>query len=337
MTHGTKHIFNSAFQSARWLPEGHSQTLWRKFAGAEPVQQRRERVELNDGDFIDLDWSGSESAVTDAGVPIVLIIHGLCGCSESSYVLALQKELLHNNISSVVMNLRGCSGEVNRKAQAYHSGVSDDLAQVFQHLTENYPQREFVTIGYSLGANVMLKWLGEVGARNEERAPIRAVAVSTPFTLALCSEAMLAGFSRLYGRYFTRRLLAEFQRKKQTFLRRGEQEELAILDALDDTESIASIWEFDDRITAPLHGFKSASDYYQQCSSINFLSDIKTETLLLQSHDDPMIPPAALPSADEISTAVHLELSQRGGHVGFVAGLGKQWLEQRILGFIVAP
>ena len=334
MTHGT---FNSSFRSTPWLPGGHSQTLWRKFAGAKIVEHRRERIELADGDFIDLDWAEPTNARADNGGPIVLIIHGLCGCSESSYVLALQTQLLAKNLSSVVMNLRGCSGDINRKARAYHSGVSDDLAEIFTHLASQYPQRDFITVGYSLGANVMLKWLGELGAANNSLQPIKAVAVSTPFTLALCSEAMLSGFSRIYGRYFTKRLLAEFERKKEFFHGHEDKRELAKLEALQDTASISSIWEFDDRITAPLHGYSSAKDYYQQCSSINFLSAINTETLLIQSHDDPMIPPAALPAVDEVSNSVHLELSRRGGHVGFVAGNAEQWLEQRILGFIVAP
>lgn len=336
MTVSTSNSFKPAF----WLPEGHSQTLWRKFAGAELVPHHRERIELSDGDFIDLDWSHSSPAQIQSrepDSPIVLIVHGLCGCSESSYVLALQQELNSQGINSVVMNLRGCSGEVNSKARTYHSGVSDDLDEVFNTLSSRYPNQQFVVIGYSLGGNVLLKWLGECGEQQRELQPVKAIAVSTPFTLAHCSRAMLQGFSKIYGRYFTRRLLASLEAKKQHFLEIGEHDELEKLNALGDTNSISSIWEFDDRITAPLHGFADAEDYYQRCSSISYLGDISAETLLIQSVNDPMIPASALPKQDQLSDSVQFELQENGGHVGFVAGLGKRWLEERILRFILSP
>lgn len=325
------------FKPAFWLPEGHSQTLWRKFAGAEMVPHHRERIELSDGDFVDLDWSLLNSNGDQSPAPsstIVLIVHGLCGCSESSYVLALQQQLNTEGITSVVMNLRGCSGEVNNKARTYHSGVSDDLNEVFTSLQSRYLSHQFVVIGYSLGGNVLLKWLGECGLSKATQQPSKAIAVSTPFTLAHCSRAMLQGFSRIYGRYFTRRLLESLEAKKQYFLGIGETEELDKLNALGDTSSINSIWDFDDRITAPLHGFADAEDYYQRCSSIGFLAAINTETLLIQSLNDPMIPASALPKPDQLSDSVSFELQDNGGHVGFVAGLRKQWLEERILRFI---
>ncbi len=347
MTHGTinnhfKPRIENTFRGAFWLPNGHSQTLWRKFAGAEQANHRRERLELADGDFIDLDWSENNNQAAGEGLtndtddmPIVLIIHGLCGCSESSYVLSLQKELLANGIASVAMNLRGCSGEPNRKAKTYHSGVSHDLAEVFSHLHSRFPSRSFVVIGYSLGGNVLLKWLGEAGASGTTAVPAKAIAVSTPFTLALCSRQMLNGFSRVYGRYFTKRLIAALEEKKTLFKNSANEEELEKLLSLGDTESVQSIWDFDERITAPLHGFASADDYYEQCSSIHFLQNISVPTLLIQGHNDPMIPPPALPAATQLSSQVDLELQDHGGHVGFVAGLKEKWLEKRISRYIL--
>jgi len=183
----------------------------------------------------------------------------------------------------------------------------------------------------------LLKWLGETGIVSAPGELQCAVAVSTPFTLALCSRAMLSGPSRIYGRYFTRRLLAAFQEKKESFHSTGNEAEYERLASLKDVDSISNIWEFDDRITATLHGFEDAEDYYRRCSSINFLPGIQARTLLIQSEDDPMIPPAALPQIDELPESVALELSNRGGHVGFIAGLRKSWLEQRIARFITSP
>lgn len=296
------------------------------------MPHRRERFPLSDGDFIDLDWAEPEEACEDE--PLVLVIHGLCGCSESSYVLALQHELLNRGITSVAMNLRGCSGETNLKARSYHSGVSDDLSEVFAHLQAKQRPDRMAVVGYSLGANILLKWLGELGREDQSPVELVAVAVSTPFTLDECSRAMLKGGPRIYGRYFTKRLLEAFLTKKKSFEETNRQTELEKLAELENIESITNIWEFDDRITAPLHGFEHAQDYYSRCSSINFLPDIKTETLLIQSANDPMIPSSALPDPGELPEKVAMELYRKGGHVGFVAGLRKPWLESRIANFI---
>ncbi len=343
MIHGTVGNTDSlsiskTFKGAFWLPNGHSQTLWRKFAGSEYIAHKRERIELPDGDFIDLDWAAQllpQPGNENSEKPIVLIIHGLCGCSGSSYVLALQKELLQNDIPSVAMNLRGCSGEPNRKARTYHSGVSDDLQAVFCYLAQQHPARAIAVVGYSLGGNVLLKWLGEIGQEEQLDVPLKAAAVSTPFTLGLCSQQMLSGFSKLYGRYFTRRLLESLETKKALFRKDGNHAELEKLESLGPVNSIQSIWDFDQQITAPLHGFNSAEDYYSQCSSIGFLSTIKVPTLLLHSFNDPMIPPPALPSSEQLSSQVEFDLQQHGGHVGFVARSKEPWLEQRLLHFIM--
>ena len=191
-------------------------------------------------------------------------------------------------------------------------------------------------MGYSLGANILLKWLGELGRESTDPDGLRAVAVSTPFTPAECSRAMLKGGPRIYGRYFTRRLLEAFSMKTKAFAQANKQTELASLEALQHVNTISNIWEFDDRITAPLHGFEHAEDYYNKCSSIHFLQDIKTDTLLIQSANDPMIPPAALPDPKKLPDSVAMELYRKGGHVGFIAGQGKPWLETRIADFIQA-
>lgn len=155
---------------------------------------RRQRIELDDSDYIDVDWTTLDPKKSQ-GNTIVFLLHGLCGCSRSSYILAMQSLLNDQGISSVAMNFRGCSGEINRLAQAYHSGVSEDVNEVFSKLAAEYPAHNFVLVGYSLGANVLLKWLGEIESHPNIR---KAVAVSTPFELEYCSQAMLQGVSRIY-------------------------------------------------------------------------------------------------------------------------------------------
>lgn len=311
-----------------WLQGGHSQTLYRKFSPTDRVKQKRERIELDDGDFIDLDWSSEAPTGQEASETTVFILHGLCGCSESSYIQSLQSLLSKHSISSLVMNFRGCSGEVNRKAKAYHSGVSEDLNEVFAKLCEKYPSKNFVCIGFSLGANVMLKWLGEIGDHSRVK---KAAAVSTPFSLSFCSQAMLSGLSQMYGKYFVRRLVKDLKNKVAFFEENNFKEELDLLKSLGDFSSLSTIWEFDDVVTAPLNGFRHAEDYYQQCSSENFLPAIETETLLIQSKNDPLIPPETVPSGRLLRSNIHLHLDATGGHVGFFDGSREKWLENQLM------
>jgi len=322
---------NKQFIPTWWLPEGHSQTLWRKFSPSKKVQHRRQRMELDDRDYIDLDWTTLDPKKSVDNT-IVFFLHGLCGCSQSSYILAMQSLLNEQGISSVAMNFRGCSGEINRLARAYHSGVSEDVDEVFEKLAAEYPQHNFVFVGYSLGANVLLKWLGEIKSHASIR---KAVAVSTPFALEHCSQAMLQGVSRIYGQYFVRRLIKDF-RNKQQHLNTINPEQAERIAALGDTGGISSIWEFDDKITAPLHGFEGAEDYYQKCSSSGFLKSIAVDTLLIQSRNDPMIPEQSIPSTEMLSPSVRMQLTEKGGHVGFVSSSPDNWLEQRILNFLQA-
>ncbi|MEX0963138.1 MAG: hydrolase [Pseudohongiellaceae bacterium] len=325
----TTGAIESEFKPAWWLPGGHSQTLWRKFSSAKLVEHVRQRVELDDGDFIDLDWTTIDPKKSKDNT-IVLLLHGLCGCSKSSYILAMQNLLNEQGIASVAMNFRGCSGELNRLARAYHSGVSEDVNEIFQKLLIEFPDQNFMFVGYSLGANVLLKWLGETGAHSRIR---KAVAVSTPFALEYCSQAMLKGVSRVYGQYFVRRLVKDFRMKQQYLLLHAPQEAARIA-KLGDTNGIASIWDFDDRITAALHGFDGAKDYYRRCSSLGFLRSIAVQTLLIQSKNDPLIPGKSIPQADMLSPSTCLQLTDKGGHVGFVSSHPGNWLEQRILNFM---
>jgi len=332
LAHGLE---QESFRPHRWLGNGHVQTLWRKFAPVPPVAYRRQRIDLADGDFIDLDWRDGDATAADSNPAgnntIVLLLHGLCGCSRSSYIQSLQHQLGLAGYPSVAMNFRGCSGEVNRLARAYHSGVTDDLDQVLALLRQQFPGHQFALAGFSLGANVLLKWLGEAPRKEHISC---AVAVSTPFDLLRCSTAMLEGLSRMYGRYFLRKLVADVEAKKRHFHHSGNQRQLELLRACGNLDELTSLWDFDDRITAPLHGFDDARDYYSSCSSIHFLPAIRTPTLLLQSLDDPIIPAATLPTTHLLPDQVRLDSSERGGHVGFASAVDRFWLEKRIVNFI---
>ena len=318
---------SSRFKAAWWLRNPHLQTLWSAFFRRAPVLQRqRERLWLEDGDFMDIDWHGPHSA--DA--PLVLVLHGLTGSSESHYVLGLQQALAAQGWASAALNWRGCSGEANLLPRGYHSGVSEDLHTVIQHMQASRPMAPLHAVGYSLGGNVLLKYLGENG---EQSGLQSAVAVSVPFRLDQCADRIGIGFSRLYQAHFMRELLAYVRGKQQRFRLEGREDQLAALDNLGQLEDMHTFWDFDGRVTAPLHGFADADDYYRRASSRYYLGAIRTRTLLIQAEDDPFVFRHSLPAEDELSPCTSLELHPHGGHVGFIEGSLRRpafYLERRI-------
>lgn len=317
----------SGFQAPWWLRNAHLQTLWSAFFRRAPALQRtRERLWLDDGDFLDLDWHGPHSA----NAPLVLVLHGLTGSSNSHYVLGLQQALAAQGWASVALNWRGCSGEPNLLPRGYHSGVSGDLASVIAHLQAIRPLAPLFAVGYSLGGNVLLKYLGESGAESGLQA---AVAVSVPFRLDQCADRIGIGFSRVYQAHFMHELLAYVRGKQQRFRQEGKTTQLATLDGLGQLDKMQTFWDFDGWVTAPLHGYADAEDYYRRASSRYFLGAIRTPTLLIQSTDDPFVFRHSIPDPQELSASTELELHARGGHVGFIEGGPHQprfYLERRI-------
>lgn len=316
-----------SFQPAWWLPSPHLQTLYGALLRKPPRLARlRERLWLNDGDFLDLDWYECGQSTT----PLVLILHGLTGSSQSHYVLGLQQKLAEQNWSSVALNWRGCSGEPNLLPRGYHSGVSDDVQQVIRHIQQVRPNHELHAVGYSLGGNVLLKYLGEQGQNSGLSA---AVAVSVPFRLDQCAERISQGFSKVYQAYFMRELCSYVRTKQQNFSDKGFTQHYSALAELGPPTGIKNFWEFDQRYTAPLHGYQDAADYYQRASSRFYLSQIHTPTLLIQASDDPFVFRHSIPTPDELSSCTELELHDKGGHVGFIGGSSRTpefYLEQRI-------
>ncbi|PVZ15511.1 MULTISPECIES: hydrolase [unclassified Pseudomonas] len=323
----------ASFTPAFGLGNPHLQTLWgplwRKMP---PLERQRERLWLADGDFIDVDWHGPHQAHT----PLVLVLHGLTGSSNSPYVAGLQRALGAVGWASAAINWRGCSGEPNLLARSYHSGASEDLAEIISLLAAHRPMAPLYAVGYSLGGNILLKYLGETG----RDSPIQgAVAVSVPYRLDQCADRIALGFSRIYLRHFMREMLGYLQLKQARFQQEGRLDALASLRALGTLDGIRDFWQFDGRVTAPLHGFDSAQDYYRQASSRYYLGGITTPTLLIQAEDDPFVFRHSLPEPHELPACTTFERHARGGHVGFVEGSLRApayYLERRIPQWLMA-
>lgn len=322
-----------AFRPALGLGNPHLQTLWGPlWRPTVHLQRPRERLWLADGDFLDVDWYGPHT--TDA--PLVLVLHGLTGSSNSPYVAGLQRALAAQGWASVAINWRGCSGEPNLQVRSYHSGASDDLAEVIEQLRARRPCAPLYAVGYSLGGNVLLKYLGETGAESRLQG---AVAVSVPFRLDQCADRIDQGFSRVYQAHFMRAMLAYVRDKQARFVKEGQRDGLAKLQSLGSLDKMRTFWDFDGRVTAPLHGFADAQDYYRRSSSRYFLGAIGTRTLIIQAKDDPFVFAHSLPTPDELAAGTTFEQHERGGHVGFVDGSLRHptyYLERRIPQWLAA-
>lgn len=312
--------FNIDFRAAWWLNSPHLQTLWPMwFRRKHRLNVNLERLELDDGDFLDLTWIGKGNA------PIVLVLHGLSGNVNTSYANAILHAIQSMHWRGVLMHFRGCSGVPNRLARSYHGGQTEDLSTVIHTIRKREPTTPIYLVGYSLGANVLLKALGE-GKINKHITA--AVAVSVPFELAKTAEYMCVGLRRVYQKILVQRMVRSIQEKIKHISMPIDLQNLA---------KYSTFFDFDDAITAPLHGFRNADEYYSQSSCRQYLKKIQTPTLILQAKDDPFTPLDALPETCELSKHVQLELSASGGHVGFIAGKKPwrpvYWLENRIMDF----
>ncbi len=317
------------YRAPWWLRGPHAQTIGGKFLRPDPgVPLRRERLELPDGDFLDLDFAGAR----DDDAPIVLVLHGLEGSTRRHYMLVTYHELLARGLRPVGMNFRGCSGEPNRLPRFYHSGDTDDLRYVLEHLAGRFPGVPMGAIGFSLGGNVLLKYLGEEGDAANRRLRA-AVAISVPFDLAAGAATLERGLmGRIYTEYFLRNLRKKVRAKAN------------LLEGLIDVEATLrarTLRAFDDAATAPLHGFADSADYYRRASSAPYLEQIRVATLLLQAEDDPFLPPNAIPrSAIAGNRFLVPGFTERGGHVGFMTPAAPRrlgfWAEEEAARFVEA-
>jgi uncharacterized protein len=325
-------VIPGAFVPHPFIQNPHLQTLVPYFRPLPLLGLEVERIELADGDFVDLGWcerSREPGPVPEVGKrrPLAVLLHGLTGGFESKYARGTARELLARGWRVVILKFRGAGPEPNRLPRYYHHGDTEDLRQVLALLRAREADTPLFAVGWSLGANVLLKYLGEEG----EGTPVTAaVAVCAPFQLKPCAEKLRTGFSRVYQRH----LMGELQRMIK---RKHEIVPLPI--DLAKVAAAKDFFDFDNAATALLHGFRDAYDYYERSSSGNYLKGITRPVLAIHAKDDPFMVPEIVPDARTLPPNVTIELSEFGGHVGFCAAGPRYavtwWLEERIPQFLV--
>jgi predicted alpha/beta-fold hydrolase len=319
------------YSPAWWVPGAHLRTLWGKLVRRPPpLETRVERWATSDGDEIELHRVEPIDRSAAHGGRL-LVLHGLEGTIQSHYLRGILTQARQRGWAADALIFRTCNGEVTRARRLYHSGETTDLDLVVRRVIREHPEQPLALAGFSLGGNVLLKWLGE---RGDDLPPeVRsAAAVSVPFDLERGSRFIERGFSRIYTKHFLRTLrakaLAKLAREPGLF-------DPSALERAD------TLFAFDDAVTAPVHGFTDALDYYRRSSSIRFLHAIRRPTLLLSAYDDPFLPAAVLGEVAAIARSnpcLVAEFHQRGGHVGFVAGRRpwspRYYAEDRVLSFL---
>ncbi|MBO0362152.1 hydrolase [Yersinia enterocolitica subsp. palearctica] len=313
---------NEIFRPLAGASNPHLQTLLPRLVRRRvQLQPFWQRLELPDGDFVDLAWSENPELARDK--PRVVLFHGLEGNFYSPYAHGLLRAWQDKGWLGVVMHFRGCSGEPNRKSRIYHSGETEDARFFLRWLRESYGQIPTAAVGVSLGGNMLALYLAEQGQESLLEA---AVVVSAPLMLEPCANRMEQGFSRVYQRYLLNQLKLNATRKLLHY------PDSLPLD-LPQLKGLRRIKEFDDVITARIHGFNDALDYYRRCSALPLLPQITTPLLIIHAKDDPFMTAEVIPNLHELPNNIDYQLTEHGGHVGFVSGSLKHpqmWLEQRI-------
>ncbi|WMN58665.1 hydrolase [Pseudoalteromonas xiamenensis] len=309
------------FKPAWWMTNRHVQTilprayrLWQRT----PVDL--EEIATPDGDFIELAWA--TPATPEA--PLVIVLHGLEGNIDSFYARGMMQAVRNHGFDAVLMHFRNCSTHPNRMPRAYHSGETEDIGFLVNTLQARFPNRELYAVGFSLGGNVLAKYLGEQGS---DCALKGASVVSAPFDLSTSCQVIRRSCFKLYQKYLLDKLKKSTARKLPQIQAQLQLNENALM-AIDD------LWLFDEAVTAPLHGFAGAEDYYEKASGQPYLQHIAIPTLVIHAEDDPMLSTEAVPKADQVSKSVMLAVSKQGGHVGFLSGKNPFkpifWLEQAV-------
>ena len=308
----------------------HIQTLYQTFfRKIKTPKFEIEKFILEDGDFLESYWHKTKNS--QANTPIVIIFHGLAGSYDSPYIKGIMTTLALKGFNTVLMHFRGCSGKPNIFPKSYHSGETGDGLYFIKSLKKRFPKAKLFAVGYSLGGNMLLKLLGE---EKENSLISAAVSISPPMQLDICADAINQGFSLIYQKRLVNDLNKALIKK---YAVNDIESHIGI--TKEDVKKLKTFWDFDSAYTAPIHGFKSAQDYYTQCSSRQFLKDIHTPTLIIHSSDDPFMDKAMIPLENELSDYVTLELSKYGGHVGFIGGTffkPDYWLEKRIVNYLTS-
>jgi len=309
------------------LRNGHSLSIFPTlFRRVDARFLERETIATRDGDFLNLDWGFCHSK-EHRSQRLVILSHGLEGHSRRHYMAGMAKAVIKEGWDVLGWNFRSCGGEMNRKLRFYHSGATEDLNTVIEHAISFNIYQEIVLAGFSIGGNLSLVYLGE---KAEHLPPVitKAVVFSVPCDLADSAQQLAKAQNTIYMRRFLKSLKKKMEEKKKQFP--GEVD-------LDNYQNIRNFQEFDDRYTAPIHGFRDANHYWQACSSRRFISKIRVPTLIINARDDPFLGPACYPK-DEVAKnpMVTLETPQSGGHVGFVSfnPCHLYWSEQRVVHFL---
>jgi len=313
-------ITKSKFSPRWWLRNPHLQTIVASKLSRHPTADaKNERLELSDGDFIDLSWSKKSTG------PFVCLFHGLAGSINSAYAKSAFQALESTGFRPVFMHWRGCSGEPNRLARSYHSGATEDIHTLVELVRKREPGVPVYAIAYSLGANALLKYLGE---QQDQCQLSGAVCICPPLVLSVGADKLNTGVTRGYQNYLLKAMRVHHEAKRSRY----PELQLPAADA-----SLTNFWKFDDALTAPLNGFKGVHDYYAKCSARQFLPAIRVATHIIYALDDPFFTQAVLPDDSELSEHVELELSEHGGHVGFIGQPGQpDWLSERICTVLAA-
>jgi predicted alpha/beta-fold hydrolase len=319
-------IVSSGYQSPAWCKNRHVQTIWGKYGVRRaPIAWRLERFALPDNDYVELAWAPEPNQVKG----VVTLFHGLEGSKDSHYIQDAVAAFADTDYQVVLMHFRGCHGEPNLTHRAYHSGETSDALVFAKALQTRFPNTPLFAVGFSLGGNMLMKLAGETGA---DCPFVSCVSVSAPLRLDQCADAIQQGFARVYEAKLLRSMQANLRAKMASMDYQGKVRVSAAT-----VKNLDTFTKFDENVTAPLHGYAGADDYYQKCSGLQFLKSIQAPTLVLHALDDPFMNHNVVPKVQELSPNVAYELSRRGGHVGFLMGppwrMGS-WLQTRIPDFI---
>lgn len=313
-------VIRPSYKPPILLQNGHFSTIYSSKLRVVPlVKQSRERLTLADGDFMDLDWSYSKKPSNK----LIVLLHGLEGNAQRTYIIGAASHSNKNGWDTVAVNFRGCSGEPNRLFRSYTAGTTDDLEEVITHILEKDCYDKIVLNGFSLGGNLMLKYLGEQKSIPNEIK--KGVAVSTPLSLEKSLNELNKRHNLIYSTYFLIGLKKSFKEKAKLFPDQASREDL---------KKIKSLLDFDNVYTSKAHGFADAYDYYEKNSSLPFLPKIKIPVLLLQAQNDSFLSPVCFPiELAEIQNNIFLEIPKYGGHVGFYNKNNIYYNEQRVIEF----
>ncbi len=313
-------IIESTYKPPFFFKKGFVSTVYSGLVRKVSLKQERERITLNDGDFLDLDWSFSKEKSNE----LIILLHGLEGHAQRPYVTGTAKLFNDNGIDAVCVNFRGCSGEDNLKYYSYHSGATQDLETVINDAILNKSYSEIYLKGISLGANIILKYLGEREVVPQEVKS--AIAISVPCYLYGSAKELHTFKNILFHDRFKRHLVNRLKIKQKNFAKELSIEEIA---------SIKTLYDFDTIYTSKAHGFKDALDYYEQCSSLQFLPNIKVPTLIINALNDSFLSPECYPVKEaKQNPNLYLEMPNFGGHVGFIEKGNVYYNEKRALEFV---